>query len=332
MSAPKMKVTILNAMAELQSLDKPDWIKNCSQLADHFNSRIYQKQAHSDKLRLVFDRYDLPLSLKAATREIRQGSQDPFYYKITDKTQIARVPMKRLLSHTKIKMDLTNYLAEKTIQRTMRHGKRLVVAWGCECLATRKDVTHLQSSQEEADTKMLLHALDATTMVQEKSKFTLQTRKSLFCHCEAIQACARIRHLSQERVSNHWVIKLGPILQALGQAKTAALPAFHTISGADNTGSFSGKGKLAWWKIFQEADEDVITKLGRLGVNENPTAETKTAIEKLVCQLYLPKTSITEVKELRWWLFRKKKNKHSQRGFPLHRMHWARQLSLRTTS
>jgi len=42
------------------------------------------------------------------------------------------------------------------------------------------------------------------------------------------------------------VIKLGPILQALGQAKTAALPAFHTISGADNTGSFSGKGKLAW--------------------------------------------------------------------------------------
>jgi len=41
-------------------------------------------------------------------------------------------------------------------------------------------------------------------------------------------------------------------------------------------------------------------------VNENPTAETKTAIEKLVCQLYLPKTTITEVKELRWWLFRKK--------------------------
>ena len=81
------------------------------------------------------------------------------------------------------------------------------------------------------------------------------------------------------------------------QGKTAALPAFHAISGADNTGSFSGKGKLAWWKILQEADEDVITKLERLGMNKNPAAETETAIEKLVCQFYLPNTTITEVKE-----------------------------------
>ena len=157
-----MKVTILDGVAELQSLDKPDWIKNCSQLADHFNSRIYQKHQHSDKLRLVLDRYYLPLSLKAATREIRQGSQDPVYYKISDTTQIARVPMKRLLFHTKIKKELTGYLAEKTIRHAMKHGKRLVVAWGCECQATHKDVTHLQSSQEEADIKMLLHALHAT--------------------------------------------------------------------------------------------------------------------------------------------------------------------------
>ena len=102
------------------------------------------------------------------------------------------------------------------------------------------------------------------------------------------------------------MIKLRPIVQVLSQAKTAALPAFHAISGADNTGSFSGKGKLACWKSFQEADEDVITELRRIRTNENPTAETEPAIEKLVYQLYLPKTIITEVKELRWWLFRKK--------------------------
>jgi len=86
MSASQMKVTILDGKAELQSLDNPDWTKNCSHLADRFDSRVYQKHAHSDKLRLVFDRYGLPLSLTAATREISQGSQDPFYYKITDTT------------------------------------------------------------------------------------------------------------------------------------------------------------------------------------------------------------------------------------------------------
>ena len=51
-------------------------------------------------------------------------------------------------------MELAGYLAEKTVQHAMRHRKGLVVAWGCECLATHKDVTHLQSSQEEADTKI----------------------------------------------------------------------------------------------------------------------------------------------------------------------------------
>lgn len=37
-----------------------------------------------------------------------------------------------------------------------------MVAWGSECQATHKDVGHLQSNQEKADTKMILHSLDAT--------------------------------------------------------------------------------------------------------------------------------------------------------------------------
>ena len=139
-----------------------DWIKNCSQLADHFNSRIDEKTLQSDEVRLILDRYDLPLSLKAATREIRQGGQDPVYYKITDSTKIAKVSMKRLLSHTRTKMELTNYLLEKTMQHAEDKGRRFVVAWGRMCAETQIDVVHLQSIQEEADTKMMLHALYAT--------------------------------------------------------------------------------------------------------------------------------------------------------------------------
>lgn len=138
------KVIILDGMAELQFLDKPDWIKDCSQLANYFCNRIVQKHVNSDEVRLVFDRYDLPSFLKAATREIRQGGQDPDYYRIPDSTLIAKVPMKRLLSHIRIKMDLTVYLAEKITRHAVRHGKRFVVARGFDCRATHKDVTHLQ--------------------------------------------------------------------------------------------------------------------------------------------------------------------------------------------
>ena len=36
------------------------------------------------------------------------------------------------------------------------------MAWAGQCKATYKDMHHLQGNQEEADTKLLLHALDVT--------------------------------------------------------------------------------------------------------------------------------------------------------------------------
>ena len=63
-----MKVSVIDAMAEVQSLDKPEQIRNCSHLADHFVSRIFEKNGDSDEIRLIFDRYDIPASLKQATR------------------------------------------------------------------------------------------------------------------------------------------------------------------------------------------------------------------------------------------------------------------------
>ena len=74
-------------------------------------------------------------------------------------------------------------------------------------------------------------------------------QKHLICH----------RHRSESSQ-----IKLQPIFHALGPAKAAALPSFHALSGADNTGCFSGKGK-ACWKAFIEAEEEVIRSLSDPG-------------------------------------------------------------------
>lgn len=56
------------------------------------------------------------------------------------------------------------------------------------------------------------------------------------------------------RGQHHRIIELKPIVETLGPEKIGTLPAFHALSGADNTGSFSGKGKLLCWKIFAEAE------------------------------------------------------------------------------
>ena len=50
------------------------------------------------------------------------------YYRISDSTHIAKVPLKRLLSHTKTKIELAAYLAQKVKLYAGQSGKQLVVA------------------------------------------------------------------------------------------------------------------------------------------------------------------------------------------------------------
>ena len=174
-------MVIVDRMAELQSLDKPAVITTCAHLPEHFTERVLLKYFESDELHLVFDRYDFPLSLKSATRVRRQGEQYPGYYRVTDTTHIAKVPMKRLLSHERTKMELTEYLSAKVIQRSECKGKNVIEAWGCYCQGTYFDVTHLRSSQEEADTKIILHAVDAAS--RGATEITIHHQIPMFLSC-----------------------------------------------------------------------------------------------------------------------------------------------------
>ena len=102
-------------------------------------------------------------------------------------------------------------------------------------------------------------------------------------------------------------VRMIPLFLAEMKALSNTDPEIYPeLSGADNTGNFAGKGKATWWKAFQETIQDIITALANLGTSEQPSAETMAAIEKLICKLYVPNTTITTVKDLRWWLFKKK--------------------------
>ena len=158
----QFKVAIVDGMAEIQSLDKPEWIKTCKHLAEHFHNHLFSKHDETQGIRLIFDRYNVPSSLKSDTRTKRQGSEDPVYYRISDCTHIAKVPLKKLLSRTKTKAELTAFLAKKVKERSQALRRQLDVARGKECEATHKDMGYLQSDHEEADTKIILHALHVT--------------------------------------------------------------------------------------------------------------------------------------------------------------------------
>ena len=70
--------------------------------------------------------------------------------------------MKQLLSQEQTKAQHTVYFSKKLIQTARDGGQPAVFEWENKFEAIHKNVTHLQSEQEEADTKLILHAIDTT--------------------------------------------------------------------------------------------------------------------------------------------------------------------------
>ena len=135
--------------------------------------------------------------------------------------------------------ELTTFLSKKVMERGEATGKQVIVACSTERKATHKNASHLQSDHEEADTRIILHALDATADVATKlSIYSLDTAINHY-----LEMCSNTSFVTRYKERTRRIIKLQPIVEALGSAKTAALPAFHALTGADNTGSFSGRGK-----------------------------------------------------------------------------------------
>ena len=128
-----------------------------------------------------------------------------------------------------------------------------------------KNMTYLKSNQEEADTKIILHAVDATTNRATEIKIHSPDTDVL------ILALRQFPRLCQNTVfvtgkgDDHREIQLKPIVDVLGPIKTVALPVFHGLSGADNTGSFSGKGKATCWKAINEASKILFMQFHLLG-------------------------------------------------------------------
>jgi len=189
------------------------------------------------------------------------------------------------------------------MERGEAAGKQVVVAWAANYRPTHKDMGHLESNHEEADTKIILHAVDTTDdHVTELSIHSPDTDVLVLAIRRYPEMCPNTSFVTCPGTSCH-TIKLKPVVETLGPAKTAVLPEFHALTGADNTGSFAGKGKPTCW---EDVSESSLRALSNLGIQEKPYEETMKGTKEFICQLYQPKTAINTVEELRWSLFKKR--------------------------
>lgn len=304
---PLTQVAVVDGMAELHCMGKPVHLSTCQDFSAYFCHWMEDKFKSYDEVHLVFDSY-ITGSLKTATREFRQQKSEPVQYKITPSTVISKVTMTQLLAHDKTKDDLTDFLAQEFVVFGTKKVKKFVVSWQDKASASHMDVSRLANTQEEADTKIILHAVH----LAERGAKTLH----IFSPDTDVMVLAirRFPLLPSDSglflglgLNRHYV-SLQPIYEALGPLKAAALPGLHALSGADITGAFLGKGKLTWWKAFNSASQDVLQALTELGTSENVSPPTMHELEKLVCQVYVPNTKMTDIGDVRWWLFTKKQH------------------------
>ena len=291
------KIAIIDVMAEVQILEKTEGTSTCSQLSDIFANKILRKYHIYDELHVVVDRYDLELSLKQAEGDRRSEGTVPIHYYITDSTDIQRLSMKALLSHIGTKKELSEYFAQKLLQIKR---KKVVVAFCDKYISNVGDMSHLSSSQEEADTMILLHAVYC-------SKHNFSTHIDISSPDTDVLVLTIHRYpklpANTRFISSGKLYDIKLIVDGRGPEKCNGLPGFHAFSGA-----FYKNGKRSCWKIYKEGDPDILKAFGSLGTNDNIDEDIVRGLEKFVCKIFYPKTKLVEVSELRKWLFRKEQS------------------------
>ena len=161
----------------------------------------------------------------------------------------------------------------------MKTDQQYVVAWRQHVYSSFDLCCHA-SSHEEANTMIIFHAIKTkergATQLDVHSPdtdvFILLIRKYLQLPKETSFVTGR--GTQQRR------IQIKKIYDELGPARAAALPGLHAFTRADITGSFAGKRKLQCWKIFNQADEDVIQVFTDLSSSEKISENICIAIKK----------------------------------------------------
>ena len=108
------------------------------------------------------------------------------YYRITDSMHISKVPLKKPLSYTNTKVELTIFLAKTTKQRAEAIGEMIVGPLGTECKATHKDETTLDLSRRNRYKDDNSCSLSVLLTVLRASPSIHRTPMSLFWQSEDI--------------------------------------------------------------------------------------------------------------------------------------------------
>ena len=224
------------------------------QYADIISKMLMKKFDTFKRIDIVFDVY-LPNSLKAATREKRGKG-------IRRRVAAAnKCPgnWMQFLKDAINKKELNEYLAETLSALSYPQGRELFVT-SQEKVLSNCGTAMPDSDQEEADSRLLLHAKSA---LSQNMTFVYIISNDT----DVIIIALGVYHkLCSEHIFDDMVIEFGigqherrisvkSLAESLGQTRSQAMVFFHSFTGTDTTSSFRNIGKKRAYEAFKAYSE-----------------------------------------------------------------------------
>ena len=242
----------------------------------------------------------------------KRAEQGTIKVKITGGGQKCPKQWKKFLSDGENKTQLAGYLLKEWSidSYASRIGTRKIFfALGSNCYRLLvisgkvlcEEVEELQSSHEEADTKILLHAKHAAES-GERVVIIKSPDTDVFilaCHLQN-QIPAKLLFMKKARTRTIF-LDIPNVVDRAGPELCHALPGLHAFTGCDSTSSFNGKGKPPSLKLCRD-DSAACQAMSVLGRKFESEATSFLACEKFVCRLYGCR-DVDDVNECRYRIF-----------------------------
>ena len=296
---------IIDGQALVQAIGKPFGAKSFGNLADVFNATVFSHfNQQCQRIDVVFDRYR-NTSIKSGARTRREGQVRSIRRKIDSRNIPFPTNWKQFIDLTDNKANLANFLSTQMMiaVRQSHPTYELITAGGFHEETTVEssqgsDVKLLQSTQEEADTRMILHTKSACKEGYERVVVSSRDNDVLVLLTYfAGQLSQEIWLRTGTRQQRCFVavhnIKLTPCIQS-------NILAYHALTGCDTVSQPSGHGKKRTWQVFQQH----CSLLNTLG-HGKLTVLTARDAEVFFCRIYSPNTDETSINDVCYRMFQK---------------------------
>ena len=164
------------------------------------------------------------------------------------------------LRDTKNKQELFTFLSENIASTAWPDGKQVFNTSGIRVVGTERSHSMLPCNHEEADTRIMIHLLDAlehgasTCLVRTVDTDVVVILIGKFHAMVAKYPTADI-WVAFGTGKSFTYLHINDICHSLGKEKSTALPIFHCYTGCDTTSAFCGKGKKSAWEAWTSNPE-----------------------------------------------------------------------------